>query len=74
MNERQTTLLSAMSIHDVDLTLAVEEIAELRREMKRDAIVAQKAGDDYSATKLRNAANLLIKAERELSGALKGSI
>tara|TARA_R110002074_G_scaffold276033_1_gene447442 strand:- start:913 stop:1128 length:216 start_codon:yes stop_codon:yes gene_type:complete len=71
MNGRQTPLSSHRLI---DLILAREKISELRQAIKRDAITAQKDGDDYSTAKLRNAANLLIKAERELSGALKGSM
>lgn len=46
-----------------------EKIAELADAMKRDAGIAQKARDDYSATKLLNAADLLVEAESWISTA-----
>ena len=70
MSERRTTdPFEYSSSRLLDLILMREKIAELRRAMKRDAIIAQKAGDDYSTTKLRNAADLLIKAEHALGSA-----
>jgi hypothetical protein len=70
MSERRTTLYGNVPFQRPrDLILMREKIAELRRAMKRDAIIAQKAGDDYSTTRLRNAADLLIKAEHALGSA-----
>tara|TARA_R110000751_G_scaffold26366_1_gene70641 strand:+ start:268 stop:501 length:234 start_codon:yes stop_codon:yes gene_type:complete len=46
--------------------LTIEKIAELRRSLKREAITAEKSGDDHSAAHLRITADLLVKAERAL--------
>jgi len=43
--------------------LTISKIAELRRSLKREAIMCQKSGNDYDAAHLRTTADLLVKAE-----------